>query len=97
MEDRAKLFLMLAIVAILGGIAIMNHQQFNEEHPYEEHEGVIAGTYVSGGFGSSTYCVIEIDGERYNYYSTCRLFEGDRVLALKRDVDTSVINVRLIK
>jgi len=97
MEDKAKLFLGLAIIAIIFGIAIMNHQQFNEEHPYEEFEGVIVGTYVSGGLGASTYCIIEIDGERYNYYSTCRFFEGDKVLVLKRDVDTSVINVRLIK
>ncbi len=97
MEDRAKLFLMLAIVAILGGIAIMNHQQFNEDHPYEEHEGVIVGTYVSGAWGASTYCIVEVDGERYNYHSTCRFFEGDKVLVLKRDTDTSVINVRLIK
>ena len=97
MEDKAKLFLGLAIISILFGLAIMNHQQFVEDHPLEEFEGVIVGTYVTGTWGASTRCVVEIDGERYNYYSPCRFFEGDKVLVLKRDTDTSVINMRLVK
>ena len=96
MEDKAKLFVGLAIISILFGLAIMSHQQFNEDHPYEEFEGVIVGTYVSGGLGSNTYCVVEIDGERYTYHNTCRFFEGDRVSVEKRDTSTTVINMRLL-